>query len=617
MRRLSWSVLVFVSLMFSVSSRAEEPAPTAEEAVYQGKTLMEWIGDLKDPKKDNHPAAAQALAVFGPQKESVSALADALKDGDRTVILHAAQTLGKFGPRARESLPALRTAFKKLEDALSSPVSPGVIPGEEELKAIRAARRAIAEALILVDDHPGPEFAPILLVALETDNADKCRDIVAKLGKLGPKAAKTTVPALIDVLADKNQAVSRTTRNYLDPSGEIKANEIRREAVKSLGRIGPAAKPAIHALTLAMKVAAPEKTTRVQQMEVSDKPAGAADATIQKISFMVVTGDKEMLRACAEALGRIRPEARGTVGALRLVLRDLDDGVRWAALCALLESGRDSREVVPILQSFLHDKDAALRRVAVEVLGKSGGEKDQILPALMAALKDGDASVRESGVKTLGELRIEAKQATPALIAVLKDRDAKVRAAAAEALGKMEGTDKEIAQHLAALLEDKDRDVFQAASKALGKFGPQAKLAIPRLLVLLHDSAVEKRAMACLVLGCIGSAAKEAISPLEKIAQDDSAEPIRLAAYGALANIDASRRKDTLPRLTTALGSKDTDVVQVAAISLILLGRHTRDVLPNLRTLRDQTPDADVRKIVDIVIEAIQHPEKDAFDLRG
>jgi len=123
--------------------------------------------------------------------------------------------------------------------------------------------------------------------------------------------------------------------------------------------------------------------------------------------------------------------------------------------------------------------------------------------------------------------------------------------------------------------------------------------------------------MACLVLGCIGATAKEAISPLEKIAQDDSAEPIRLAAYGALANIDASRRKDALPRLTAALGSKDEDVVQVAAISLILLGRHTGAVLPNLRTLRDQTPDADVRKVVDTVIEAIQHPEKDAFDLRG
>ena len=112
MRRHSWSVLMFVPLMLSASSRAVEPV-SAEEPIYQGRTLTEWIEDLKDPKNDNHSAAAQALAVFGPKKESVSALADALKEGDRTVILHAAQTLGKFGPRAgkrcRRCIPPSRS----------------------------------------------------------------------------------------------------------------------------------------------------------------------------------------------------------------------------------------------------------------------------------------------------------------------------------------------------------------------------------------------------------------------------------------------------------------------------------------------------------------------------
>ena len=170
-----------------------------------------------------------------------------------------------------------------MKDDLPKPGTYRAALGDPELERLKAPRQAIAEALILVDDHPGPEMVSILLEILETGDADKRRDIVIQFGKLGPDAAKTTVPALIGVLADTDKDVSRPTSNWRSsnafPLEKIK--EIRLEAVKSLGRIGAAAKPALHALTLAMKTAAPEKATRVQQLEVSDKPASSADAKIR------------------------------------------------------------------------------------------------------------------------------------------------------------------------------------------------------------------------------------------------------------------------------------------------------------------------------------------------
>ncbi|MGH7169641.1 MAG: HEAT repeat domain-containing protein, partial [Gemmataceae bacterium] len=252
MRRHSWLVLVFVPLMMSASSRAVEPMPAEEEPIYQGKTLAEWIGDLKDPKWETQRAAVQALSVFGPKKEVVSALTTALKNEDAGVVLPAAQTLGKFGLKDKEALSELRVAYKRLS-AGPPALAANKKHSDEYLKMFAEARRAVAEALILIDDHPGPELAPILLEALKTDDADKRRDIVIKLGKLGPKAAKTTAPALIGVLTDTEEEVRRQSRtmSYGTPmpgsSSDFpleKIKEIRLEAVKSLTRIGPPAKHA-------------------------------------------------------------------------------------------------------------------------------------------------------------------------------------------------------------------------------------------------------------------------------------------------------------------------------------------------------------------------------------
>lgn len=609
MRRLSWSVLMFALLLSSPPSRAAEPSPAEEEPIYQGKTLSEWIGGLKDPQWETNRIAVKALAVFGPKKETVSALRTVLKSDDVRVVLIAAQTLGKFGVKAKEALPELRGAYKRV-----SAGPPKLAPGERYLdgyvKLFTDACRAVAEALILIDTDPGPELAPILIEALKSDDADKRRDIVIKLGKLGPEAAKTTVPALIGVLTHTENRVQRPTgSSYVRTSSSDipleKIKEIRREAVKSLGRIGPPAKPALHAITLAMKSAAPDKNSRVIQMEASDKPVGSADATIPTKSFTFFT-DKAMLQACAEALARIRPEAKGTFGALRLALRDLDEGIRWAALCALLETGQDPKDLMPFFLKFLRDKDAAYRRIAVEASVKFGAETKQVVPAVTRALKDEDASVRESAAGALGEFGPKAKQCVSALIPALKDSEEQVRRQAAESLGKIRVTDKDVIPALIAALEDKDDDVVMTAGEALTKFGAEAKTAIPALIIGLKTSGPQKRSIFCFLLGQFGPVAKEAIPALEKTPQDDPDECVRLGAYTALAKIDSSRAKDTVIRLIDSIENKE---VRGAAVECLgLLGPDARDALPVLRRLREDAPQ--IAGVIDIAIEAIEKPKK-------
>lgn len=568
MRRQTWSMLV-VSMFLSTQIRADEKAPSEAEPIYQGKTVAEWIGDLKDTKYEMQRTAAESLGVFGPRKEVVSALTAALKINDAGVVLPAAQTLGKFGVKAKEALPELRAAYKRL-NAGPPPLDEY---SDEYLEMFAQGRQAVAEALILIDDHPGAELAPILLEGLKTNDADKRRDIVIKLGKLGPDSAKTTVPALISVLVDTNERVRAKVSSLANPP---KINEIRLEAVNSLGRIGSAAKPALHALTLAMKIAAPERNTRVQQIEVSDKPAGSADAKIQTISFTLDNGDNVMLVACAEALGRIRPEAKGAVGALRLALRDLDEGVRWAALCALLESGQDIKEVVPILLNFVRDKDAATRRVAVETLGKSG---------------------------------TEAKQSVPALIEALKDAETQVRQFAAKSLGTIGAADETVITALSAALSDKEDVVVETAAEALSKFGARGKAAIPLLLPRLQNSDdVRRRGRYCFLLSKFGPPAKEAIPVLEKLSREDSVKEMRLVAHMTLAKIDSSRVKEAVRQIADALSSKEEAVLEAALECLANLGPDARGALPALRALRKRAQS----RSLDDVIDAIENPKKDS-----
>lgn len=591
MRRHIGSILLSVSLLLSASSRATE-ASADEDAIYQGKSLAEWIGDLKDPVAANRSAAAQALAVFGPKKEVVTALAGVLKDDKSDVVVSAAKTLGQFGSKAKAALPELRAVFKRLTEEMRKPLHNG------EVSTAPGDRCTIAEALVLIDDYPGAEFASILRIALDTDDARKRYNTVIRLGKLGPDAAKATVPVLIDCLKDKE-------------------GEVRREAAKSLGRLGSAARSAVHALTLSLKNAAPEKKNReVTYVGTTRQLVRESDRNTPTISVPGFPEDSEMVQACAEALGRIRPDAKGLVAAMRVALRDLDEGVRWAALCACANSDQDAGELAPILLVLLRDKEAAVRELAAEVLGKSGAGPKQILSPLTAALKDPVAFVRLSATEALGNMGSKAKPSSPALIVALKDEDTRVRKAAVRSLRKIGSPDKQAIAALVSVLGDEEESVREAAVHVLAAFGPLAKTAVPSLLVYLKDEKVKKRTGVCIILGRIGSAAKEAMPLLEKQSRGDSRPEVRVMALAALANIDSSRRKDIIPRLTTvlqeALRTQDNDLSIAAEIGLVLVGS---DTLPALRELRDKSSTtAKRREYIDNVIDAVQHPDKHGFE---
>jgi HEAT repeat protein len=83
---------------------------TKSEAVYQGKTVSQWVEALNDKDRLVRIQAAVRLGIIGPAaKDAVPALIEALKDKSSRVRDEAVYALGQIGPAANAAVPALKS----------------------------------------------------------------------------------------------------------------------------------------------------------------------------------------------------------------------------------------------------------------------------------------------------------------------------------------------------------------------------------------------------------------------------------------------------------------------------------------------------------------------------
>ena len=200
----------------------------------------------------------------------------------------------------------------------------------------------------------GPGVVRALRANLKSDQVNLRIDAVRSLGVLGPEA-KAAVPELIGALRDPDSAVKIA-------------------AISTLGEIGPAAADAVEPLM-----------TMVNDYE---KDPGTATMAI-------------------DALGRIGPGARRVVPDFITMLK-APGHYPWLnvamALCRMGPEGRaEVSSTVPALIEILeNDKWAPSRRLAAEVLSEIGPAARQAIPgARAAATDDGDPQVRRAAHNAL------------------------------------------------------------------------------------------------------------------------------------------------------------------------------------------------------------------------
>jgi HEAT repeat protein len=309
--------------------------------------------------------AQAALVAIGPG--AVSSLRESLKSTDPTVVILAAQAIGRIGPKARAAIPELLLAFGHN--------TPGV-------------KVTTAEALTVLQARV-PEAIPALALAV---------------GHSDLKVATTAVTLLRELKADTPVTLTAFTHRLDAPRiaapGSI---DLHRLIIRSLGDVGPSARPAVAVLLVALDDPALMEDAALSLRVILAPKSGGADLVTmlkkqgqldeRQIALILGSGTADAVPALTELLGhnRVRVRAAAALSLGRLgakagasqptLIKTLADGNRQVRLNAIValaqqitapdENGKPHKDVLAALEDALNHWDeltrveAALRMVQV------------------------------------------------------------------------------------------------------------------------------------------------------------------------------------------------------------------------------------------------------------
>lgn len=353
----------------------------------------------------------------------VPSLVKLLKHDSAIVRRGASETLGEMQPEGKAALAALEKLFNDKDVYV---------------------RIVAAEAVGKLTDGGTKSAADVVLAVLKDRCASKSlRTFAIVAAGSFCKHTSELLPILIKTLAD--MSVDWT---------------LRENAARSLGRIGPQAKPATKALIRAMR----------------------RDVKWPVRAF------------AADALGLIDPDTKIVVNPLLRALRDKNGNVRIAAAVSLGSIDRPKgvklKVVVAALVRCLGDPDAGEGMLgymhATSLMGST-----MAAALIKAATGSRDWYRRSNAIgalciyvdRMIPDERAEyAKKIVPLLLTVLeKDRHGEVRGSAAARLGGFPSAAEKTIPALIIALNDRKERVVLSTITGLGTLGPAATKAIPAL----------------------------------------------------------------------------------------------------------------------------------------
>jgi HEAT repeat protein len=150
---------------------------------------------------------------------------------------------------------------------------------------------------------------------------------------------------------------------------------------------------------------------------------------------------KEVREVAADVLGQYGSKASSAAEALTRALKDKEAGVRRRAIVTLGKIGPEGRQGVPALREIVKsESDKQVVTYAIRTLGALGKEARDAVPELVAKCRvEVSLEVRLAAIEELGHIGTDAKEAIPALTIATKDGRTDVREAATEALKRIQG----------------------------------------------------------------------------------------------------------------------------------------------------------------------------------
>lgn len=548
-------------------------------------------GILLDSLWNSHASVRRqilrALGEIRPEGEaSITIISEFLADPDEEVRQAAAETLGKYGVQAKQSVSLLvlvlndkAPVLKAVIDALVK-IGPDAIP---ELLAVlqdtrEPVRTAAANALVRI----GAPAVPALIQKFSIRNEPLHEIVATLLLKIGRPA----VPALIDGV-------------------DHPVDDVREHCARLLGRIDASEAQQQEAATKILQKLESEKLalhdTFVTSLVNLGKPA--IDPLIQELD----SPNAAVREDAAHALGEIEREPRKVVPSLVMKLGDVEP-VRQAAINALIRFG--SVAVNDLVQSL--NKEERVRTGAVEALVGIG--RPAVHP-LMDALSSADAAslaLARIGHPAIQPLlrRLRENPPPPDVCQRIAETLARIGVPAIEPLqeavqenyqnanytmrlysalalgflGPMAVNAHEVLTKVGA--RERHRVVQKVISDALIKIGHPGVLGLIRQL---EDPDPNLRRFAAMTLAEIGPQAKDAIPALIRKLSDDTAVGdegllVQAAATQALEAIGPAK-PSAWRELLSLLDLGETEV-QVGAVNQFAKMANSGEILK--RTLHSK-----------------------------
>lgn len=554
---------ILLSCVTAAAQTTQGSQPTkSEKVVHEGKLLDDWTKALNDDDSETRLRAARALVAIGAP--AFPSLSEALSDSRQPLWKYTVEALVRIGEPAVPALlaairmersgdlrhnggaaalqqlgaaahPALRRALDdndpdvrmsaavalrlqmmgRGDEAATIGVLAHVVRKNKDGRVRMAAAEALGYSGLLA---PASEAAVDALLPALNDPEDDVQGMVAvSLVNLDAWRGQDVVPALI-------KALKSTEAEGLLPSS----------AARALGALGPAAEPAIPALT---------ETIRRGQPFIADH--------------------------AAEALGKIGPAA---VPALRELLSSSTGTVRAHAAKALGSAGASAEDTVPSLLESLKRDSPSVRAAAARALGEARASSDEVIAALTTALADKNRDVRNAAIRALGRIGSKARSAVPDLVKLLDELHSFEHAAVMRTLGAIGPGAKEAIPAMAAELAVGGID----AGKNLARMGPAA---VPALINALKSKNPAVRQAAAWGLRYLGPDAHDAVPALaELVKTDEKASNFALQALGAI----GPEAAPAVPAIVGVLRDGDEQLQYWALHALRRIGpgaREARDVL--------------------------------------
>ncbi|MBI3465491.1 MAG: HEAT repeat domain-containing protein [Planctomycetes bacterium] len=376
--------------------------------------------------------AAVIMADYGVRsKEALPALIEALSDNRPHVRQQVLLALAAVGPDAAPAAPAITQQLAGTESSVKyaaafalGQIGPAAAAAEQQLSAQLAGKDEflrMISAWALARIHPEnvrmkAQAVNLLMQGLK--NPEPRHRMAAAQGLLALKpGSEVVVPAMIEALQSNQPELAGLAVAALAETGAPAVPRLA-EALKdpacclpaaaALGRIGPAAKPAVAALLPLLKDENP--AVRREVLLALGAIGPPAESVLDSAVSLLDDPDPKVRTAAAYVLGKLGPAAKSAAPALRKGLASGDPGLNRIAAWALVkiepENQENVRAAIPVLTEALAHEQAMVRREAADALRALGAQSRPALEALQRLANDPDPAVKaaaEEAIKAIGQ----------------------------------------------------------------------------------------------------------------------------------------------------------------------------------------------------------------------